>query len=178
MRRCIVTVIRQSLSYHLLVKLPVSRLHLEHWYDGPSEIVLNCTSLENNSASYFWQFLSPKRRRTIWSRLVQGCTDFPLIEKLPPNSRYQKGDMKQIPTWGITNIRRHPTKFTCHGRPDSQDLCTPGLIFSPLCLELRIHRVTKCFGVIIVIMITIIVISKYICRISDSLFLLGICGEL
>jgi len=39
------------------------------------------------------------------------------ISKSRQNSRWQKGDMKQVPYCGPTNIRHHSTKFCCHRTP-------------------------------------------------------------
>ena len=38
----------------------------------------------------------------------------------------QKGDMKQVPYWGSTNIRSHSKKFGRHG---DRGLCTPGVAY-------------------------------------------------
>ena len=45
--------------------------------------------------------------------LLQGCTNIPNMQMPPPNSRCQEGDIKQVPSWGPTNIRCYHTKFTC-----------------------------------------------------------------
>ena len=37
------------------------------------------------------------------------------IQEPPQNSRYQTGDMEQIPHCGFTNIKHHGTKFSCLG---------------------------------------------------------------
>jgi len=55
--------------------------------------------------------------------LEQGCTDFTKIEEPPRNSRHKKGDMKQVPCCGPTNIRRLHTKFRHH------DNLAPGIFF-------------------------------------------------
>jgi hypothetical protein len=52
------------------------------------------------------------------------CTNFPKIYEPHQNSQCHKGDMKQVPFWGPTNMRSHRTK--CCGQGD-WDLCTPGL---------------------------------------------------
>jgi hypothetical protein len=40
----------------------------------------------------------------------QDCTNFPKIHDPPENSRHKKGGMKQVPSWGPTNVRHHYTK--------------------------------------------------------------------
>jgi hypothetical protein len=40
---------------------------------------------------------------------------FPKISEAPKNSRHQKGEMKQVPYTGPSNIRHHRTKFSRYG---------------------------------------------------------------
>jgi hypothetical protein len=51
--------------------------------------------------------------------LRQGCAFF-LIYKVPQNSKCQKGNTKQVPYWGLTNIWRYCTKFIRHGYMGSE----------------------------------------------------------
>jgi hypothetical protein len=44
----------------------------------------------------------------IWK---QKSTNFPKILEPPPNSTRQKGDMKEVPYWGPTNVKHHCTKL-------------------------------------------------------------------
>jgi hypothetical protein len=44
-----------------------------------------------------------------------GAQIFPKIYEQIKNSRRPKGDMKHIPYWRCTNIRRHCAKFSRHG---------------------------------------------------------------
>jgi hypothetical protein len=60
-----------------------------------------------------------------WRWLCQGCTDVPKIKKVPKNSRPYKDNAKQMPHWGLTNIRRYCTNFSRHG-----DLAP--MIYAPL----------------------------------------------
>ena len=77
--------------------------------------------------AFFWIFLSSLKLEIIkcklastlcnisaksMARLRHGGTNFPGATS---NSRHQKGDMKQIPYWGPTNIRRHHIKFSHPG---------------------------------------------------------------
>jgi hypothetical protein len=52
-----------------------------------------------------------------WCRLFQECTNF-------PNSRRQKGDVKDSPYWGSTYIKRRRTKFSRHGNL-APGICAP-----------------------------------------------------
>jgi hypothetical protein len=44
--------------------------------------------------------------------LEQGCTNYTETLKASENSRRQKGDIKEVPHWRQTDIRRHRTKFS------------------------------------------------------------------
>lgn len=50
-----------------------------------------------------------------WCWLCQGCTDVPKIKKVPQNFRRYKDNAKQMPHWGLTNIRRYCTNFSRNG---------------------------------------------------------------
>jgi hypothetical protein len=50
-----------------------------------------------------------------WMLIWAGAHKFPKIYKPPKNSRHLKGDIKQIPYWGPTNIRHHHKKCSCSG---------------------------------------------------------------
>ena len=50
--------------------------------------------------------------------LLQGCTNFTKILGWPLNSRCQKGDMKQVPCWGSTNIRHQHINSSQHSDMD------------------------------------------------------------
>jgi hypothetical protein len=53
--------------------------------------------------------------------------NLPKTQEQPQNSRRLIRDMKLVPYWGPTNIRRHSTKFSRRGRPSAPDLCIPDL---------------------------------------------------
>ena len=59
------------------------------------------------------------------SPLHQGCTNFQKIWEQPENSVHQKGDMRQVPYKGPTNIRHHHKKFSHSGDLAPKDLCAP-----------------------------------------------------
>jgi hypothetical protein len=46
---------------------------------------------------------------------MQGCTHFPKISEPPQNSRFRKGEMKEVPYKGPINIMCSHTKFNRHG---------------------------------------------------------------
>jgi hypothetical protein len=41
------------------------------------------------------------------------------------NSRRQKGEKRQVPYWGSTNIGPHRSKFRSPSKPGARNLCTP-----------------------------------------------------
>jgi hypothetical protein len=47
--------------------------------------------------------------------LGEGCRNFTKIHEPPQTFTHQKGDTKQVPHWGFTNIRCHHTQFSHHG---------------------------------------------------------------
>jgi len=63
------------------------------------------------------------------------------------------GDMRQSPNWGSANIRRHLKNLVATAEPGTRDFLQPWTNIILLCLELRTRHITKCFDVIIVIMI-------------------------
>lgn len=58
--------------------------------------------------------------------LIEGWTRFTKIWETPQNFRHRKGDMKQAPYRGPTNIRRHRKPFSHHW-PVARDFCTAAL---------------------------------------------------
>jgi hypothetical protein len=52
---------------------------------------------------------------TTANTVKQGCTNFPKVWQTLQISGCQNSDMKQVPYWGFTNIRRHPGKFSRYG---------------------------------------------------------------
>ena len=55
--------------------------------------------------------------------LDKGCTSFTKIYEPPQSSRHQKVDVKQVPHWGPTNIRRHCKKQS-HSSTNAHNMIT------------------------------------------------------
>ena len=63
----------------------------------------------------FFLLISCRFKCRTWCWLCQGCTDVRKIKKVPQNSRRYKDNAKQMPHWGLTNIRSCCTNFSRHG---------------------------------------------------------------
>jgi hypothetical protein len=89
----------------------------------PTSYFIHLPATKYNLINWHLRWLKQARehaRANHTGRLFRICLETLLVHiyqksRRNHDSECQKDDMKQIPYWGPTNIRRHRTKFSCPG---------------------------------------------------------------
>jgi hypothetical protein len=108
---------------------------------GRRRFIFICSTLVNRRTKLYWD-PSWTSQLLCWRNMEWPClylsldfAQFPVSGEPSQTSRRQKGDTKQVPYWGSTNVRRHCTNFFSHGDLAAR-FCAP-FDFNPLNAEIN-----------------------------------------